>query len=113
MLPRRASTPLKILASRYWSRMAPANFRPQPSNEDIDALRQATSLIKEAEESTGSTAANYLIQAAKLLLAESEFERAGELMERIDRPAALPPPLKISCKLVQADLAISQNDRAT
>ena len=58
---------------------------PQPSDEDIDALRQATSLIKEAEESTGSTAANYLIQAAKLLLAESEFERAGELMERIDR----------------------------
>ena len=85
---------------------------PQPSDEDIDALRQATSLIREAEGSTGSTAANYLIQAAKLLLAESEFERAGELMERIDRPAALLPPLKISYALVQADLAISQNDRA-
>ena len=85
---------------------------PQPSDEDIDALRQATSLIREAEESTGSTAANYLIQAAKLLLAESEFERADELMERVDRPAALPPPLKISYALVQADLAISQNDQA-
>lgn len=85
---------------------------PQPSDEDNDALRQATSLIGEAEGTTGSTAANYLIQAAKLLLAESEFERAGELMELIDRPAALPPPLKISYALVQADLAISQNDRA-
>ena len=85
---------------------------PQPPDEDSDALRQATSLIREAEETTGSTAANYLIQATKLLLAESEFERAGELMERIDRPAALPPPLKISYALVQADLAISQNDRA-
>ncbi|MGB1746869.1 MAG: penicillin-binding protein activator [Pseudohongiellaceae bacterium] len=85
---------------------------PQPSDEDSDALRQATSLIREAEETTGSTAANYLIQAAKLLLAESEFEGAGEIMERIDRPAALPPPLKISYALVQADLAISQNDRA-
>ncbi|MGB1847122.1 MAG: penicillin-binding protein activator, partial [Pseudohongiellaceae bacterium] len=85
---------------------------PQPPDEDSDALRQAISLIREAEGTTGSTAANYLIQAAKLLLAESEFERAGELVERIDRPAALPSSIKVSYALLQADLAISQNDRA-
>ena len=114
MLPRRSLTaPLKILSLSMLVSCSTSEISgPQPSDEDIDALRQATSLIREAEGSTGSTAANYLIQAAKLLLAESEFERAGELMERIDRPAALLPPLKISYALVQADLAISQNDRA-
>ena len=113
MLPRRSLTaPLKILSLSMLVSCSTSEISgPQPSDEDSDALRQATSLIREAEGSTGSTAANYLIQAAKLLLAESEFERAGELMERIDRPAALPPPLKISYALVQADLAISQNDR--
>ena len=114
MLPRRSLTaPLKILSLSMLVSCSTSEISgPQPSDEDSDALRQATSLIREAEGTTGSTAANYLIQAAKLLLAESEFERSGELMERIDRPAALPPPLKISYALVQADLAISQNDRA-
>ena len=114
MLPRRSLTaPLKILSLSMLVSCSTSEISgPQPSDEDNDALRQATSLIGEAEGTTGSTAANYLIQAAKLLLAESEFERAGELMERINRPAALPPPLKISYALVQADLAISQNDRA-
>ena len=114
MLPRRSLTaPLKILSLSMLVSCSTSEISgPQPSDEDSDALRQATSLVREAEGTTGSTAANYLIQAAKLLLAESEFERAGELMERIDRPAALPPPLKISYALVQADLAISQNDRA-
>ena len=114
MLPRRSLTaPLKILSLSMLVSCSTSEISgPQPSNEDSDALRQVTSLIREAEGTTGSTAAKYLIQAAKLLLAESEFERAGELMERIDRPAALPPPLKVSYALVQADLAISQNDRA-
>lgn len=114
MLPRRSLTaPLKILSLSMLVSCSTSEISgPQPSDEDSDALRQATSLIREAEETTGSTAANYLIQAAKLLLAESEFEGAGEIMERIDRPAALSPPLKISYALVQADLAISQNDRA-
>ena len=114
MLPRRSLTaPFKILSlSMLFACSTSEISGPQPSDEDSVALRQATSLIRKAEGTTGSTAANYLIQAAKMLLAESEFERAGELMERIDRPAALPPPLNISYALVQADLAISQNDRA-
>ncbi len=114
MLPRRSLTaPLKILSlSMLVSCSTSEILGPQPSDEDSDVLRQATFLVREAEGTTGRTAANYLIQAAKLLLAESEFERAGEMMEHIDRPAALPPPLKISYALVQADLAISQNDRA-
>lgn len=114
MLPRRSLTaPLKILSLTMLVACSTSEISgPQPPDEDSDALRQAISLIWEAEGTTGSTAANYLIQAAKLLLAESEFERAGELVERIDRPAALPSSIKVSYALLQADLAISQNDRA-
>lgn len=114
MLPRRSLiAPLKILSLSILVSCSTSEFSgPQPPDEDSDALRQATYLIREAEGTSGSTASNYLIQAAKLLLAESEFERAGELMGRIDRPAALPPPLKISYALLQADLAILQNDKA-
>ena len=114
MLPRRSLTaPLKILSLSILVSCRTGEITgPQPPEEDSDVLRRATSLIREAEGTTGSTAANYLIQAGKLLLAESEFERADELMRRIDRPVTLPPPLKISYALLQADLAISQNDRA-
>ena len=99
---------LSILASCGTSELS----GPQLPVEDSAILRQVTSLIREAEETSGSTAANYLMQAAKLLLVESEFERASELMGRIYRPAALPLSLRISYALLQADLAISQNDRA-
>ena len=106
MLPRRSLTsPLKILSLTMLVACSTSEISgPQPPDEDSDALRQAISLIREAEGTTGSTAANYLIQAAKLLLAESEFERAGELVERIDRPAALPSSIKVSYALLQACL---------
>ena len=114
MLPRRSLTaPLKILSLSILASCSTGELSgPQLPDEGNATLRQITSLIREAEGTSGSTAATYLIQAARLLLQESEFERAGELTGRIDRPAALPPSLKVSYALVQADLAISQNDRA-
>ena len=114
MLPCRSLTaPLKILSLSILASCSTGELSgPQLPDEGSATLRQITSLIREAEGTSGSTAATYLIQAARLLLKESEFERAGELTGRIDRPAALPPSLKVSYALLQADLAISQNDKA-
>ena len=74
MLPRRSLTaPLKILSLSMLVSCSTSEISgPQPSDEDSDALRQATSLsgkLREQREHSGQLSH----QAAKLLLAESDL----------------------------------------
>ena len=114
MLPRRYLTaPLKILILTILVSCGTNDISDSlPLADENASLVKATALIREAEASSGREAASYLTQAARLLITESKFERASKLMDRIDRPSALPPSLKIAYAQLQADLAIARNDKS-
>jgi len=114
MLPRRyLIAPLKILILTILASCSTSDISDSlPLADENAALTQAATLIREAEASSGRIAASYLTQAARLLLAESKIERANKLMDRIDRPSALPPALKIAYAQLQADLAIARDDKS-
>ena len=112
MLPRRClAAPLKILSLTTLLSCSTSDLSDSHLPADENAtLKQASTLIEKADDSSGSKAASYLVQAARLLLAESKFGRAGELMNRIERPINLPPSIKIAYAQLQADLAIARDD---
>ena len=85
---------------------------PEAITATSAAATRANALLREAAESSGESAAGLTLQAAQIFFDESNYSRARELINQIQRPAALSQALKVELALLQSQLALVAGDTA-
>ena len=115
MLPRSATTaPFKVflIALLVTGCGTTEVSEPQAITATSAAVTRANSLVREAAESSGDSAAGLTLQAAQIFFDEADYPRARELLNQIQRPTSLTEALQVELALLQSQLAVVAGDTA-